>query len=75
MMSCTLRGTASLESRSSRSRRTGLVQEWLSRAEAEESAKPGLTRTEAAEVRELRKRNRLLDQENEVLLKAAAYLS
>ena len=40
-----------------------------------EGAKPGQTRTEAAEIRELKKRNRLLEQENEVLRRAAAYLS
>jgi transposase-like protein len=38
-------------------------------------AKPGQSRTEAAEIRELKKRNRLLEQENEVLRRAAAYLS
>jgi transposase-like protein len=30
---------------------------------------------ESAELRELRRRNRLLEQENEVLRRAAAYLS
>jgi transposase len=30
---------------------------------------------QAAELRELRRRNRLLEQENEVLRRAAAYLS
>lgn len=34
-----------------------------------------MTASEAAENRELRKRLRLLEQENEVLRKAAAYLS
>jgi transposase-like protein len=34
-----------------------------------------VTREESAELRELRKRNKLLEQENEVLRKAAAYLS
>ena len=34
-----------------------------------------VTRTEAAELREARKRIRLLEQENEVLRRAAAYLS
>ena len=51
------------------------LQKWLRRADVDEGAKPGQTRTEAAEIRELRKRNRLLEQENEVLRRAAAYLS
>lgn len=51
------------------------LQKWLSRAAVDDGAKPGLTRTEGIEIRELRKRNRLLEQENEVLRKAAAYLS
>ena len=33
------------------------------------------TRQETAELRELRRQNRLLEQENEVLRRAAAYLS
>ena len=44
-------------------------------ADVEEGKRPGLTADEAAEMRELRRRNRLLEQENEVLRKAAAYLS
>ncbi|WP_312811317.1 IS3 family transposase [Corynebacterium variabile] len=51
------------------------LQKWLRRADIDAGAKPGTTRTEAAEIRELRKRNRLLEQENEVLRRAAAYLS
>jgi transposase len=34
-----------------------------------------VTRQESDELRELKKRNRLLEQENEVLRRAAAYLS
>ena len=34
-----------------------------------------MTRAESEEVKELKRRNRLLEQENEVLRRAAAYLS
>ncbi len=37
--------------------------------------KPGPTSDQLAELRELKRRNRLLEQENEVLRRAAAYLS
>lgn len=48
---------------------------WLKQSDIEDGRKPGQTKDEAAEVRELRRRNRLLEQENEVLRRAAAYLS
>jgi len=48
---------------------------WLAKADIEDGVKPGVTVSESAELRELRKRNRLLEQENEVLRRAAAYLS
>ncbi len=48
---------------------------WLRQADVEDGDKPGETREQAQEVRELRRRNRLLEQENEVLRRAAAYLS
>lgn len=48
---------------------------WLKRADVEDGIKPGVTEAEHAENRELRKRLRLLEQENEVLRRAAAYLS
>ncbi len=51
------------------------LQKWLRRASVEDGSVPGVTRTEASEIRELRRRNRLLEQENEVLRRAAAYLS
>ncbi len=47
---------------------------WVSRAEIEDGVREGLTLAEEAEIRELRKRNRLLEQENEVLRRAAIYL-
>ncbi|WP_434219586.1 IS3 family transposase [Amycolatopsis nalaikhensis] len=48
---------------------------WLRAADVEDGTRPGVTRDESTELRELRKRNRLLEQENEVLRKAAAYLA
>ena len=51
------------------------LQKWLRRADIDEGAMPGQSRTEGAELREARKRIRLLEQENEVLRRAAAYLS
>lgn len=49
---------------------------WLKAAEAEEDGKQARpAQPETAELAELRKRNRLLEQENEVLRRAAAYLS
>ena len=51
------------------------LQNWLRQAEVEAGRRPGTSGSESAELRELRKRNRLLEQENEVLRRAAAYLS
>jgi transposase len=48
---------------------------WLKAADVEDGAKPGLSSDQSAELRDLRRRNRLLEQENEVLRRAAAYLS
>ena len=48
---------------------------WLCLDNIEQGKRPGVTSSESAELRELRKRNRLLEQENEVLRRAAAYLS
>ena len=48
---------------------------WLKRADIDDGIRPGRTAAESAEMRELKRRNRLLEQENEVLRRAAAYLS
>jgi transposase-like protein len=48
---------------------------WIKRAEIDDGARPGISSDENAELKELRRRNRLLEQENEVLRRAAAYLS
>ena len=48
---------------------------WMRQAEIEAGNKPGTTKAEAEELRAARRRIRLLEQENEVLRRAAAYLS
>ncbi len=48
---------------------------WLKAADVEDGIKPGVTAAEQAELRDAKKRIRLLEQENEVLRRAAAYLS
>ena len=50
------------------------VTNWLRADRVEHGEQDGVTAGEAAETRELRKRVRLLEQENEVLRRAAAYL-
>lgn len=45
------------------------------KADVEDGHRPGVSSSESVELRELRRRNRLLEQENEVLRRAAAYLS
>jgi transposase len=47
---------------------------WMKAADVEDGTKPGVTAERSSENRELNKRIRLLEQENEVL-RRAAYLS
>jgi transposase len=46
---------------------------WMKQADIEDGLKPGVPALESVELRELKKRNRLLEQENEILRRAAAY--
>jgi transposase len=48
---------------------------WLRQADTNEGTKPSVTRNDSAELREARKRIKLLEQENEILRRATAYLS
>jgi transposase-like protein len=49
--------------------------DWLKKADIEDGERPGATQVQSAELREAKRRIRLLEQENEVLRRAAAYLS
>ncbi|WP_337974643.1 IS3 family transposase [Cellulomonas sp. NTE-D12] len=51
------------------------LRNWLRDADVEDGNRPGVTRSESTELREANRRIRLLEQENEVLRRAAAYLS
>ena len=55
------------------------LSKWLRQADVEDGVKPrvksGVTSDAARELRELKRRNRPLEQENEVLRRATAYLS
>jgi transposase-like protein len=51
------------------------LRNWMHRADVEDGDRRGNTDADRGELREARKRIRLLEQENEVLRRAAAYLS
>ena len=51
------------------------LRNWLNAADAEDGKRGGPKAQEPEQLRELKRRNRLLEQENEVLRRAAAYLS
>ena len=51
------------------------LHKWMRRADIDEGAKPGKSTGESAELRDARRRIKLLEQENEVLRRATAYLS
>ncbi len=48
---------------------------WMRQADIDEGTTPGKSTGESGELREARRRNKLLERENEVLRRAAAYLS
>jgi transposase len=48
---------------------------WLKKADVEDGVRPGLSEADANEMRELRRRNRVLEQEVEILRRATAYFA
>ncbi|WP_326778055.1 hypothetical protein [Streptomyces sp. NBC_01445] len=51
------------------------LSKWMRRADIDDGVKSGTTSQESANLREALRRIKLLEQENEVLRRAAAYLS
>lgn len=51
------------------------LRRWLAADDVENGTKPGVTKAESAELRELKRRNRQLEQENEILRRAASYFA
>jgi transposase-like protein len=51
------------------------VQRWKRQADIDDGVKDGLTSAEQAEVVQLRRQNRRLEMENEILRRAAAYFA
>ena len=51
------------------------LRRWMVQADVEEGARPGVTRSESAELAALRRRNWVLEQEVEILKRASAYFA
>ncbi|WP_312795145.1 transposase [Kocuria sp.] len=52
-----------------------MLHTWIRHADIDDGSRPGRSREESTEMRDARKRIRLIEQENEVLRRAAAYHS
>ena len=51
------------------------LRRWMAQADIDEGARPGVTRSESAELVALKRRNRVLEQEVEILRRASAYFA
>jgi transposase len=51
------------------------LRRWMDRADVDDGVKPGVTGDERKELAELRRRNRVLEMEIEILKRASAYFA
>ena len=51
------------------------LRRWMDRADVDEGHKPGVSSDEHKELVELRRKNRVLEMENEILKRASAYFA
>lgn len=51
------------------------IYNWMKQADIDDGVRPGLTQAEADELREVKKRNRVLEEENLILRRAAAFFA
>jgi transposase len=51
------------------------LRRWMDRADVDEGHKPGVSSDEHQELVELRRKNRVLEMENEILKRASAYFA
>lgn len=51
------------------------IYNWIKQADIDDGVRPGLTEKEAGELREVKRRNRVLEEENLILRRAAAFFA
>ena len=51
------------------------IYNWLKQADIDDGVRPGLTEKEAQELRDVKRRNRVLEEENLILRRAAAFFA
>lgn len=51
------------------------LQRWLAQAALDDGTRSGVSSVDSAELREVKKRNRILEMENEILRRAAAFFA